>query len=116
MSGWKKKNKMKTKMKYIISESRLVSLIMNFLDDQFKGIKKHESNKGGSLYTWWGIGSEALIDMTSDDEGVMGFGFNSSVYEGLKRTFNLSYLETDEYLRMWVKENLGMVPEDIYIF
>lgn len=103
-------------MKYIISESRLDSLIMNFLDDQFKGIEKHESEKGGSTYTWWGKGTDALIDMSSDDEGVMGFGFNSDVYEGLKRTFNLTWLETDKYLTMWVTKNLGISPEEIYIF
>ena len=89
---------------------------MNFLDDKFEGIEKYESNKGGSKYTWWSRGTQPLIDMTSDDEGVLGVGFNSEVYEGLKGTFNLSWLKTDEYLTKWVTTNLGIVPEEIYIF
>lgn len=92
------------------------SLVMNFLDDQFKGIKKHVNHLGDSTYTWWGIGNYGMIDMSSDDEGVLGVGINSSIYESLRGTFNLSPSLTDEFFMMWVESNLGIEPKELYVF
>ena len=103
-------------MKFIISESRIERLVMNFLDEQFKGMKKHVDAIGEGTYTWWGVGNYGMVDMEIGPDGVLGVGINSEIYESLKGTFNLSSGSTDEFFIMWVEDNLGINPEEIYVF
>lgn len=103
-------------MKYIISESRFENLIMNFLDDRFKGMKKHVEHLADRNYTWWGIGNYGMLDKSTNDDGVVGVGVNIEIWNSLRGTFDLSPTQTDEYITMWVEENLGIFPHEIWTF
>ena len=100
-------------MKYIIRESRLDSLIMKYLDDQFDGMTKHVENIGGGMYQWWGIGNYGMLE-TSTYDGMVRVGVYEPIWEGLRGTFSLSRTQTDDYITMWVEKNLELYPDEIY--
>ena len=106
-------------MKYIINESRLDEVIMNYLDSIFFGMKEHHEKIGYGIYQWWGNGDYWMmyIDKTYDaDDAVLSVGINDSVWSGLVAMFNLSPVQTEQYLKRWIRENLEINPDEIYVF
>lgn len=100
-------------MKIIISESRLDSLIMKYLDDQFDGMTKHVI--GGGMYEWWGVGDDCLIEKQVND-GVVEVGVSHEIWEGLTDLFSLTPTQADEYILEWLGKNLKIFPDELYIF
>lgn len=103
-------------MKYLIQESRLNDLIMSYLDNQFKGMVKHVEGIGGGVYTWWGIDNHGMVDIGENEEGSINIGIDSNIWNGVQSFFGLSDSVTDDYLKMWVEENLGISADEISVF
>lgn len=99
-------------MKIIISESRLDSLIMNYLDEQFDGMT---SSIDEESWEWWGVGDDCLIEKQVKD-GVVEVGVSHEIWEGLTDLFSLTPTQADEYILEWLGKNLKIFPDELYIF
>jgi hypothetical protein len=103
-------------MKYQINESRLDEVIMSYLDSVLFGIEEKYNYIGGGMYQFWGKGNYEMIYVDESNDNMLSMGINNSIWGGLRRMFNLTPTQTDEYFIKWIEENLGLNPEDIYTF
>jgi hypothetical protein len=97
-------------MKYIISESKLEKLIMNYLDSSIQQVEEVYHVEDGDEYVGWKIDDEVVfaIEKSSNKLGILDTFF--STLQGL---FGLTQEQCEEYLLKWIKENLGIVPNAI---
>jgi hypothetical protein len=97
-------------MKYIISESKLEKLIMNYLDSSIQQVEEVYHIEDGDEYVGWKINDEVVfaIEKSSNKLGILDTFF--STLQGL---VGLTQEQCEEYLLKWIKENLGIVPNAI---
>ncbi len=96
-------------MKYIITESRLESLILNYLSGSLKNIESHSEEIDGEEYNWWGI-EETPVFVLKDVEGELGIAFDTQYISLLSNLFNISEYESKTYLLKWINTNMDIHP------
>jgi hypothetical protein len=96
-------------MKYIISESRFKSLILNYLDSSLKNIKSHTQEIEGEEYNWWGT-EDTPVFVLKDVEGELGIAFDTQYISLLSNLFNISEYESKTYLLKWINTNMDIHP------
>jgi hypothetical protein len=69
-------------MKYIISESRLESLILKYLDDSLRNIKSHFEEIDGEEYNWWGT-EDTPVFVLKETDGELGIAFDEQYVSSL---------------------------------
>ena len=97
-------------MKYIISESRLESLILNYLDDSLRNIKSHSEEIDGEEYNWWGT-EDVPVFVLKDVEGELGIAYDTQYISSLSDFFNMSEYESKTYLLKWINTNMDIHPD-----
>jgi hypothetical protein len=90
-------------MKYIITESRLESFILNYLDELLPVITNYEK---AFVFT---DENESIDDIqlfvdTDDDE----IGINGNLLTLFENMFELSYDEVGKIVKKWVKSKIGV--------
>ncbi len=104
-------------MRYIIKESRLSNVIMNYLDDEFSGLKFRKEKILDTTYNYWKDGDETVFEITEiNDDGNFDMGVSFRVWDAIKSTFNLDDTLVEHYLKIWVQNNFGLHPIDFYNF
>ena len=102
-------------MKYTISEPRILKVIMNYLDDELGGLEKHSENILDTTYQYWADGDRKVIEIGElTDEGEIRVGIDDGVWNSFRNTFKLSPTATYRYLKIWMKNNIGVDPHYIY--
>jgi hypothetical protein len=96
-------------MKYIITESRFKSLILNYLDSSLKNIKSHTQEIEGEEYNWWGT-EDTPVFVLKDVEGELGIAFDTQYISLLSNLFNISEYESKTYLLKWINTNMNIHP------
>ena len=97
-------------MKYIISESRLESLILNYLNGSLNNIESHTQEIDGEEYNWWGI-DETPVFVLKDVYGVVGIAYDTQYVSSLCDLFGLSEDEAKSYILKWINLKLDIHPE-----
>ena len=97
-------------MKYIISESRLESLILNYLDDSLENIKSHSEEIDGEEYNWWGT-EDVPVFVLKDTDGELGIAFDEQYVSSLCDFFGISENESKKYILQWINSRLDIHPE-----
>jgi len=99
-------------MKYIITESRLESLILNYLSGSLKNIESHSEEIDGEEYNWWGI-EETPVFVLKDVEGELGIAYDEQYVSSLCDLFGISENESKKYILLWINSTLDIHPEFI---
>lgn len=97
-------------MKYIITESRLESLILNYLDDSLRNIKSHSEEIDGEEYNWWDIEGVPVF-VLKNVYGKIGIAFDTQYISSLSDFFNMSEYESKTYLLKWINTNMDIHPD-----
>jgi hypothetical protein len=97
-------------MKYIISESRFESLIINYLDDSLKNIKSHSEEIEGEEYNWWGIG-DVPVFVLKHVKDKLGIAFDEQYVSSMCDLFGISDYEVKTYILRWINSELDIHPE-----
>jgi hypothetical protein len=98
-------------MKYIITESRFESLIINYLDDSLKNIKSHSEEIEGEEYNWWGIGDVPVFVLKNNEHGKIGIAFDEQYVSSMCDLFGISDYEVKTYILRWINSKLDIHPE-----
>jgi uncharacterized metal-binding protein len=99
-------------MKYIITESRLESLILNYLSGSLKNIKSHSHEIDGEEYNWWGIDG-IVVFVLKNVYGKIGIAYDEQYVSSLCNLFGISEDEAKSYILKWVHSELDIHPEFI---
>jgi hypothetical protein len=99
-------------MKYIISESRMERLILNYLDGSLKNIKSHTQEIEGEEYNWWGVGDTPMF-VLNYVHGELGIAYDEQYVSSLCDLFGISENESKKYILEWIKSKLDIHPEFI---
>jgi hypothetical protein len=97
-------------MKYIISESRLGSLILNYLNDSLKNIKSHSEEIDGEEYNWWGTEGTPVF-VLKNVYGIIGIAFDEQYVSSMCDLFGISDYEVKTYILRWINSELDIHPE-----
>ena len=97
-------------MKYIITESRLESLILNYLDDSLRNIKSHSEEIDGEEYNWWDT-EDVPVFVLKNVYGKIGIAFDTQYISSLSDFFNMSEYESKTYLLKWINTNMDIHPD-----
>jgi hypothetical protein len=97
-------------MKYIISESRMESLINNYLSNSLENIESHSEEIDGEEYNWWGTKEEPVFILKMGDNGKLGIAFDTQYISLLSNLFNISEYESKTYLLKWINTNMDIHP------
>lgn len=93
-------------MRYIISESRMDDLVMNYLDIKLKNLEEHVDAIGGGFHHWWGFGTVPLFMVVGDDG--KGIEISNDITRNLQKLFNLSYNIAQGYVFSWFRKNIPL--------
>ena len=97
-------------MKYIITESRLKSLILNYLDDSLKNIESYSEEIDDEEYNWWGTeGTPVFVLKHVKDK--LGIAFDEQYVSSMCDLFGISEYEVKTYILRWVNSELDVHPE-----
>jgi len=99
-------------MKYIISESRLERLILNYLDGSLKNIKSHTQEVEGEEYNWWGIEDTPMF-VLNNIRGEIGIAYDEQYVSSLCDLFGISENESKKYILEWINSRLDIHPDFI---
>lgn len=99
-------------MKYIISESRMESLILNYLNDSLENIESHSHEFDGEEYNWWGINGIAVF-VLKNVYGKIGIAYDEQYVSSLCDLFGISENESKKYILQWINSKLDIHPEFI---
>jgi hypothetical protein len=97
-------------MKYIITESRLEQLVMNYLDSSIKNVKEVYHEEDGDEYVGWEINGEVVFAILKNENKL---GILDTFFDTLQNLFGLSKEQSEEYLLKWIEQNLGVVPDSV---
>ena len=97
-------------MKYIITESRLESLILKYLDDSLRNIKSHFEEIDGEEYNWWDT-EDVPVFVLKNVYGKIGIAFDTQYISSLSDFFNMSEYESKTYLLKWINTNMDIHPD-----
>ena len=98
-------------MKYIISESRMESLINNYLTNSLENIESHSEEIDGEEYNWWGTKEEPVFVLKMGHNGKLGIAFDTQYISSLSNLFNISEYESKTYLLKWINTNMDIHPD-----
>jgi hypothetical protein len=98
-------------MKYIITESRLESLINNYLTNSLKNIESYSEEIDGEDYDWWGAKDEPVFVLKDNVLGKVGIAFNTQYIDSLCDLFGISEYEAKTYLLKWINTNMDIHPD-----
>ena len=97
-------------MKYIITESRFESLIINYLDDSLKNIKSQSEEIDGEEYNWWGIG-DVPVFVHKNVKDKLGIAFDEQYVSSMCDLFGISDYEVKTFILRWINSELDIHPE-----
>ena len=97
-------------MKYIITESRMESLINNYLTNSLKNIESYSEEIDGEDYDWWGTKEEPVF-VLKNVYGKIGIAFDTQYISSLSNLFNISEYESKTYLLKWINTNMDIHPD-----
>jgi hypothetical protein len=97
-------------MKYIISESRMESLILNYLSSSLKNIESHTQEIEGEEYNWWGVGDTPMF-VLNNVYGIIGIAYDEQYVSSLCDLFGISENESKKYILEWINSKLDIHPE-----
>ena len=97
-------------MKYIITESRLESLILNYLNDSLENIKSHIEDIDGEEYNWWGI-EDTPVFVLKHVKDKLGIAFDEQYVSLMCDLFGISDYEVKTYILRWINSELDIHPE-----
>ena len=97
-------------MKYIISESRLESLILKYLDDSLENIESHLEEIDGEEYNWWGT-EDVPVFVLKETDGELGIAYDTQYISSLSDFFNISENESKKYILEWINSRLDIHPD-----
>lgn len=97
-------------MRYIITESRMESLINNYLTDSLKDIESYSEEIDGEDYTWWGKKDEPVFVLKTHVNGKLGIGFDTQYISSLCNLFGISEYEAKTYLLRFINTNMDIHP------
>jgi len=97
-------------MKYIITESRLENLILNYLNDSLENIESHTQEIDGEEYNWWGI-EDTPVFVLKNVYGIIGIAFDEQYVSSLCDLFGISEDEAKSYILKWINSELDVHPE-----
>jgi len=98
-------------MKYIITESRLERLILNYLNGSLKNIESHSQEIDGEEYNWWGIEDTPVFVLKENGQGKVGIAFDEQYVSSLCDLFGISEHESKTYILRWINSELDVHPE-----
>jgi hypothetical protein len=98
-------------MKYIISESRLEKVILNYLSNSLGNIESHSTEIDGEEYNWWGIKDAAVFVLKNDTHGKLGIAFDEQYVSSMCDLFGISDYEAKSYILRWINSELDIHPE-----
>ena len=98
-------------MKYIISESRMESLINNYLNDSLKNIESHIKEFDGEEYNWWGIKDFPVFVLKHNEHGKVGIAFDEQYVSSMCNLFGISEYESKTHILKWINSELDVHPE-----
>jgi len=98
-------------MKYIITESRLERLILNYLNGSLKNIESHSQEIDGEEYNWWGIEDTPVFVLKENEHGKVGIAFDEQYVSSLCDLFGISEHESKTYILRWINSELDVHPE-----
>jgi hypothetical protein len=99
-------------MKYIITESRLESFILNYLNDSLENIESHLEEIDGEEYNWWGI-EDVPVFVLRNDNGEIGIAYDEQYVSSLCNLFGISENESKKYILQWINSTLNVHPDFI---
>ena len=99
-------------MKYIITESRLESLILNYLSGSLKNIESHSEEIDGEEYNWWGTEGTPVF-VLKNVYGIIGIAFDEQYVSSLCYLFGISENESKKYILQWINSTLDIHPHFI---
>ena len=99
-------------MKYIITESRLESFILNYLNDSLENIESHLEEIDGEEYNWWGI-EDVPVFVLKNVDGEIGIAYDEQYVSSLCNLFGISENESKKYILQWINSTLNVHPEFI---
>jgi hypothetical protein len=97
-------------MKYIISESRLEKVILNYLNQSLDKIKSHTQEIDGEEYNWYGIG-DVPVFVLKNVYGKIGIAFDEQYVSSLCDLFGISEHESKTHILRWINSELDIHPE-----
>ena len=97
-------------MKYIITESRMESLINNYLTNSLKNIESYSEEIDGEDYDWWGA-KDVPVFVLKNVYGKIGIAFNTQYIDSLCDLFGISEHESKTYLLKWINTNKDIHPD-----
>ena len=97
-------------MKYIITESRLESFILNYLNDSLENIESHLEEIDGEEYNWWAIDGNPVF-VLKNVYGKFGIAFDEQYVSSMSDLFAISENESKKYILEWIKSKLDIHPE-----
>jgi hypothetical protein len=97
-------------MKYIISESRLEKVIVNYLNHSLDKIESHTQEIDGEEYNWYGIG-DVPVFVLKNVYGKIGIGFDEQYVSSICDLFGISEHESKTYILRWINSELDVHPE-----
>jgi len=97
-------------MKYIISESRFESLILNYLNDSLRNIKSHSEEIDGEEYNWWGT-EDTPVFVLKHVKDKLGIAFDEQYVSSMCDLFGISDYEVKTYILRWINSELDIHPE-----
>jgi uncharacterized metal-binding protein len=97
-------------MKYIITESRMESLINNYLTNSLENIESYSEEIDGEDYDWWGTKEEPVF-VLKNVYGKIGIAFDTQYISSLSNLFNISEHESKTYLLKWINTNMDIHPD-----
>jgi hypothetical protein len=97
-------------MKYIITESRMQSLILNYLSGSLKNIESYSEEIDGEKYNWWGTEGTPVF-VLKNVYGIIGIAFDEQYVSSLCDLFGISENESKKYILEWINSKLDIHPE-----
>jgi hypothetical protein len=97
-------------MKYIISESRLEKVIVNYLNHSLDKIESHTQEIDGEEYNWYGIG-DVPVFVLKNVYGKIGIAFDEQYVSSLCDLFGISEHESKTHILRWINSELDIHPE-----
>lgn len=90
-------------MKYIITESQLNKMYNSYLNHVFKGLHEKEIY-GHSDRRFWLINDNVVLNLSP----LNVIWVSDSIWNEVSEMFSLDFKETQEIIKQWVTENLGL--------
>lgn len=105
-------------MNYIITESRLETLISNFITELTGGVlKRHKHPNSAVDYIWFtDLKDDTIFEVDDADEG-LSLGVREDIWNSVNRMFSLPSYNTDMAFQKWMWNYNGMkFPSGVYTF